>query len=62
MHAEDTLTISVDMPQRKYYKELEMPENVDPKSAKTNYKNGVLEVTLKKTKAKKKPKGEPIEI
>ena len=59
---EDTLTISVDTPQRKYYKELEMPENVDPKSAKTNYKNGVLEVTLKKTKAKKKPKGEPIEI
>lgn len=59
---EDTLTISVNTPQRKYYKELEMPENVDPKSAKTNYKNGVLEVTLKKTKAKKKPKGEPIEI
>ncbi|MGD8505478.1 MAG: Hsp20/alpha crystallin family protein, partial [Candidatus Bathyarchaeota archaeon] len=58
---EDTLTISVDTPKRKYYKELELPAKVDPKSAKTSYKNGVLEVTLKKTE-KKKPKGEPIEI
>lgn len=59
---EDTLTISVEMPQRKYYKELELPALVDPKSAKTSYKNGVLEVTLKKIREKKKPKGEPIEI
>ncbi|NIW11257.1 MAG: Hsp20 family protein, partial [Gammaproteobacteria bacterium] len=59
---EDMLTISVDTPQRKYYKELELPESVDPKSAETSYKNGVLEVTLKKTEKKKKPKGEPIEI
>jgi HSP20 family protein len=59
---EDMLTISVDTPQRKYYKELELPEKVDPKSAKTSYKNGVLEVTLKKTKEKKKPKGELIKI
>jgi HSP20 family protein len=59
---EDTLTISVDTPERKYYKELELPGKVDPKSAKTRYKNGVLEVTLKKTKEKKKPKGQPIKI
>jgi HSP20 family protein len=59
---EDTLTISVDTPERKYYKELQLPGRVNPKSAKTSYKNGVLEVTLKKVKEKKKPKGEPIEI
>jgi len=59
---EDALTISVETPQRKYYKELELPETVDPKSAKTQYRNGVLEVTLKKAKEKKKPKGAPIEI
>lgn len=59
---EETLTISVDTAQRKYYKELELPETVDPKSAQTSYKNGVLEVTLKKAKKKKKPKGEPIEL
>jgi len=57
---ENTLTISVDTPQRKYYKEVELPAKVDPKEAKTSYKNGVLEVTLRKQK--EKPKGEPIEI
>jgi HSP20 family molecular chaperone IbpA len=32
------------------------------KKAKTEYKNGVLEVKLPKTKEGKKPKGEPIKI
>ena len=59
---EDTLTISVDTPKRKYFKEIQMPEKIDPKKAKTSYKNGVLKVTLPKIKEKKKPKGEPIEI
>ncbi|RLI20770.1 Hsp20/alpha crystallin family protein [Candidatus Bathyarchaeota archaeon] len=58
---EDTLTISVDTPERKYYKEVNLPAKVDPKGAKTSYKNGVLEVTLPK-KEDKKPKGEPIKI
>lgn len=58
---EDTLTISVDTPERKYYKEVKLPTKVDPKGAKTSYKNGVLEVTLPK-KEKEKPKGEPIKI
>ncbi len=56
----NTLTISVDTPQRKYYKELELPAEVDPKSAKSTYKNGVLEVTL--SKVKEKGKGEPIKV
>jgi len=59
---EKTLSISVDTPQRKYFKEVELPANVDPKSARSAYKNGVLEVTLTKTKEEKKPKGEPIKI
>ena len=58
---EDTLTISVDTPERKYYKEVKLPARVDPKGAKTSYKNGVLEVTLPK-KEERKPKGEPIKI
>ena len=62
LHGTDnSLTISVDMPQRKYHKEVELPANVDPKQAKSSYKNGVLEVTLKK-KEEAKPKGEPINI
>jgi len=54
---EDALTISVDTPERKYYKKVELPSRVDTKKTKASYKNGVLEVTLKK---KKEPEGEPI--
>ena len=59
---EKTLTISVDTPERKYYKEVDLPTSVNPKTAKSMYKNGVLEVTLTKAKEEKKPKGEPIKI
>jgi HSP20 family protein len=59
---ENALTISVDIPQRKYYKEVVLPAKVKVKEAKTEYKNGVLEVTIPKTKEEKKPKGEPISI
>jgi HSP20 family protein len=59
---EDTLTISVDTPQRKYYKEITLPAKVKVKEAKTQYKNGVLEVTMPKIKEEKKPKGEPLSI
>jgi len=49
LHAtEDHLTISVDTAERKYHKELILPAMVDPKSAQASYKNGVLEVRLKK--------------
>ena len=33
---------------------------IDPKTAKSKYKNGVLEVTVKKIE--EAPKGEPIQI
>jgi len=59
---EDALTISVDTPQRKYYKEVTLPAKVKIKEVKTEYKNGVLEVRLPKIKEEKKPKGEPIKI
>jgi len=59
---ETTLTISVDVPQRKYYKEIKLPARVNVRDAKTEYKNGVLEVKLPKIGDEKKPKGEPINI
>jgi HSP20 family protein len=59
---EDSLTISVDTPQRKYYKEVTLPAKVKVKEAKTQYKNGVLEITVPKIKEEKKPKGEPISV
>lgn len=44
--SEKTLTISVDREDRRYHKELDLPGIVDPKGAKSNYNNGVLEVTV----------------
>jgi len=60
--SEKALTISVDTSDRKYYKEVELPAVTDPKTARSVYKNGVLEVTLTKAKEEKKPKGEPLRI
>jgi len=60
--AEDKLTISVEAPERKYFKEIEMPAKIDHKKAKTSYKNGVLEVTVSKIGEKKKPGGEQIKV
>jgi HSP20 family protein len=45
---DNSLTISVDNPERKYYKELEFPVEVDEKTAKSTYTNGVLEIVFKK--------------
>jgi len=58
---ENSLTISVDTPQRKYHKEIHLPTKVDPKLAKSTYKNGVLEVAMPRKK-EEKPKGEYINI
>ena len=59
---EDSLTISVDTPQYKYFKEVELPVKVRVKEANSSYKNGVLEVVLPKAEVSSKPKGEPIDI
>jgi len=58
--AEDTLTVRVDSSTRKYYKEVQLPPGVDPDSSKASYNNGVLEIALRKLKAK--PKGKEIRI
>lgn len=50
----DTLEIKVDTPQRKYHKKLDLPCDVRPKTTKATYKNGVLDVVIKR-KEKKKP-------
>ena len=57
---EDQLTIKVDSPTQKYYKEVKLPTGVDPDSSKASYNNGVLEITLRKTQPR--PKGKEIKI
>jgi HSP20 family protein len=55
------LTIRVDTEKRKYQKVVDLPEKVDPNSARASYKNGVLEVTLDKLAAGK-PSGRQIKV
>jgi HSP20 family protein len=57
---EGTLTISVDTAGRKYYKELDLPVDVDETSARSTFSNGVLETTL--TKSQPKGKGKKLSI
>jgi HSP20 family protein len=45
---ENQLAVSVDAPRRRYHREVTLPVRVDPKSAQASYKNGVLEVRLKR--------------
>jgi HSP20 family protein len=59
---EDSITISVNTPQSKYYKEVQLQSKVKVKNSKSTYKNGVLEVVLPKAESKKTPEGEPIDI
>ncbi len=57
---EKTLTISVDTPSRKYYKKLELPEEVDEAKAKSTFKNGILEIVFEKRQMR--GEGSSIEI
>ena len=47
---DDKLTISVETSERKYFKEVELPAKVDVTKATSNYKNGVLDITVPKKK------------
>lgn len=54
------LTITVDNPNRRFYKELELPVEVDESTAKSSYRNGVLETVIQKKKSQ--GKGSQIKI
>ncbi len=45
---ENNLTFSVDAADFEWYNELKLPARVNPKSARASYKNGVLEIKVKK--------------
>jgi HSP20 family protein len=55
------LTISVDTPERKYFKDVELPAKVDVKKATSTYKNGVLDIAVPKKK-QEETKSEPINV
>lgn len=47
------VTIKVDTPKRKYFKEVSLPAEVKTDDTQASYKNGILEITLKKVEKKK---------
>ncbi|MDI6905087.1 MAG: Hsp20/alpha crystallin family protein [Candidatus Bathyarchaeia archaeon] len=47
---DNLLTISADTSEKKYYKEVKLPTSVEKDSVESKYRNGVLEVKLKKAK------------
>ncbi len=57
----DKLEIKVNTPERKYYKKINLPSEVEEDKIKANYNNGVLEVRLK-VKKKETEKGKEIKV
>jgi HSP20 family protein len=56
---ERSVSIRCDTPERKYRRDVELPTEIDVSSAKSSYKNGILQVIFKK---KKKESGVSINI
>ena len=57
---EDSVEVKCDDPQRKYHQVINLPSEIDIETAKSTYKNGILEITFKKQQAK--PKGKDIKV
>ncbi len=55
------LELEVVSPEKRYSKELELPCDVLPDSAKANYKNGVLEVVMRRPASRKRGKSVRVE-
>ena len=52
--------VKSDDPQRKYHEVIDLPPEADIETAKSTYKNGILEIILNKKKSK--PMGKDIRI
>lgn len=58
---ESLVEVIADNPQRKYHKNIELPNDIDIETARSTYNNGILEVTFDKKKSVR-PKGKEIRI
>jgi HSP20 family protein len=58
---EDKIYLKAEGESRKYSKEIEVPSKIDPDSVKASYKNGVLEIKVKKKKEEFKGKEVKVE-
>lgn len=57
---EDSVTVSVDDPSRKFERTVSLPCRVDTESAAASYNNGILEIRMRSLETR--PKGKRIEI
>ena len=57
---ESSLTISAERDGSRFHKEIELPAEVEPTEAKSTFRNGILDVKLKKVE--RKPKGHEIRV
>jgi HSP20 family protein len=58
--ADQAVTVRVDKGARRYHKKIRLPAKVVPGSAKATFKNGILDVTLKR--AGEREHGENVRI
>lgn len=58
----DKLDIKVENQQRKYHKTLDLPCDVKPKTTKATYKNGVLDIVIKRREKKQPGDGYKVNI
>ena len=58
---DNSVEVNSDDPQRKYHEIIDLPPETDTETAKSTYKNGVLEIIFTKKK-ESKPKGKDIKV
>ena len=49
------------IPKRKYYEVIDLPPEADIETARSSYRNGILEITFNK-KEQTKPKGKNLKV
>ena len=58
---DNSVEITSDDPKRKYHQVIDLPTEADIQTAKSSYKNGILEIVFNK-KEQTKPKGKQINV
>ncbi len=60
--AENAIMVRAEGGGRKYYKEVKLEEKIKPETAKAQYKNGVLTVTVEKAEKREREKGFRVKV
>lgn len=58
----NSIEIRVDNPKRKYHRLIDLPCDVIPKTSKASYKNGILDIVIKRKEKKRKSDGFRVSI